>query len=175
MSAFEKALEITLYWEGGYKVHRNPGESAITFAGIYRKSFPYWEGWKYIDQGNIEAAIPLVKKFYREHFWNVIKGDLLPEKLAIVLFEASVNIGVRRAIKLLQLAIKEDFHKNIIVDGILGKQTLSLIYQIDEKHLILMFTKRRSIFYSKLDCKRYNRFKAGWFNRTFDTLGRVLL
>ncbi len=173
---FKRALNLVLKWEGGYKLHRNPGENEDTFAGIYRKYFPDWEGWKYIDQGDFESAESSVEEFYRQHYWNIIKGDYLPQNLAIVLFEASVNIGVRNAIKILQRAIKEDFKReSIIVDGIIGRQTIGFINQLDEKELILMFTKRRSIYYAKLDCDRFNRFKKGWFNREFDILKEVLL
>ena len=48
---FEKALEKVLQLEGGLKLHKNPTENFETYAVIYRKAHPNWEGWKYLDRG----------------------------------------------------------------------------------------------------------------------------
>jgi len=171
----KKALDLVLEYEGGYKLHKNPTEDYYTFAGIYQKYYPDWEGWNDIKLGLISNAIKKVEDFYRINFWNIIKGDYLPEKLAIVLFDTSVNIGTRKAIKFLQKTIKKDFKKEITIDGIIGKQTLSIIEQLPEDKLIISFLKRRLIYYAMLPENPYNLYKKGWINRTCNLLEKILI
>jgi len=158
---FEKALKFVIEQEGGYIIHKNKGEKDITFAGIYRYAYPNWEGWKYIDEGNIERAKELVKDFYYYHFWKPLKAEYLPSKIAIMLFDTAVNLGIRRTIKGIQRLVGTK------PDGIIGKKTIEKILQHNENELVIEYCRRRIVFYSRLNCEKYNIFKNGWIKRVF--------
>lgn len=82
---FEKALRKILELEGGLKLHKNPTEEYETYAGIYRKAHPEWEGWKYIDKG-LEPPFELVKDFYYENYYKPFE-EVRDERVKSLLFE----------------------------------------------------------------------------------------
>jgi len=162
--SFEKALEFVLKWEGGYTLHKNPTEPYMTFAGIYQGVFPNWEGWKYLENGEIEKAKELVKDFYYIRFWKPLKAEHMPQKVAIAVFDTAVNLGLRKAIKGLQRTVR------VFPDGIVGPVTLKAIREQEEKELVRKYLKRRTIYYARLDCEKFNIYKKGWINRVFDLM-----
>ncbi len=164
METFDRALAFVLRWEGGYTLHRNPTESHYTYAGIYQKAYPEWEGWRYILSGEEEKAKELVKDFYRVNFWNPLKCPHMPEKVAIAVFDTGVNLGIRRTAKGLQRTV------GVYPDGIIGPRTLRAVREFGEDELVHEFLKRRVIYYSKLNCERFNLYKKGWINRVFDLM-----
>ena len=161
---FELALNFTLKWEGGYRVHRNPGERFITFAGIYEGANPGWEGWKLVKDGKIEEAKPLVREFYYHRYWLPLKCDYMKKKQAVAVFDTAVNLGTRRTAKAVQKLV------GVYPDGIIGPVTLKAMKSWKEKDFVREFLKRRIIYYSRLDCERFNIFKKGWINRVFDLM-----
>ena len=140
---FEDALEFVIRWEGGYRVHRNPGEEYITFAGIYQKYHPGWKGWEHLRKGDVEGAKRHVKDFYRINYWLPLKGDYLPPKVATALFDTSVNIGLRRSVKAIQKLV------GVYPDGIVGPVTLMAIRRQKVREITREFLKRRIVFYQK--------------------------
>lgn len=86
--SFERALEETLRWEGGYANDLNdPGGE--TNRGISKRSYPQLD----IKNLGLEETIEI----YRRDFWNAIEGDALSPALASVAFDCAVNHGVGRA------------------------------------------------------------------------------
>jgi lysozyme family protein len=161
---FDEILDFVIRWEGGYRVHRNPGEGSITFAGIYREAHPEWEGWKHVDRGEIEKAKAHVREFYRLNFWLPLKCNHMDPVPASALFDTAVNIGVRRSARAIQKLV------GVYPDGIIGPITLRAIKSQDPAELARELLKRRIIYYSRLDCERFNLFKRGWINRVFDLM-----
>ena len=161
---FEKALEFTLKWEGGYTLHKNPTEPYYTFAGIYQGAYPNWEGWELIRKGQMEKAKELVKDFYLLHFWKPLKADHMPEKVAMAVFDTAVNIGVRRAVRGIQRAV------GVVPDGVIGSVSIRAIREREERELTRDYLKRRIVYYAKLSCERFNVYKRGWINRVFDLM-----
>ena len=180
---FDKAFKLTLKFEGGYKLHQNIGEETKTYAGIYRKAHPDWDGWKYIDQ-NKTPPQKLVKDFYYNKFWSKYHLDDLPYPLDIVFFDTIVNIGPRNSIKLLQSLLNREFNTKLKVDGILGPKTLNTLKQIlsntknlTPKQLSILYLREREIYYINLCNKnpsKYKIFLKGWTNRVFNLLKQVV-
>ena len=164
MDTFERALSFVLRWEGGYRLHRNPTETHYTYAGIYQKAYPRWEGWKYIFSGEEEKAKELVKEFYRLNFWKRLKCDHMPPKVAVAVFDTGVNLGVRRSARGLQKTL------GVVADGIIGPKTIAAVNRANEEELVREFLKRRVIYYSKLSCEKFNIYKRGWVSRVFDLM-----
>lgn len=117
MANFEKALELVLKNEGGYvnDPNDNGGE---TYKGISRRANPKWSGWKIIDgykkkykdfKKKLDSDNELqkcVKSLYRSNYWNPIKGDdLVHQDMAEEMFDAAVNFGITKAIKLAQKTV----------------------------------------------------------------------
>lgn len=117
MANFEKALELVLKNEGGYvnDPNDNGGE---TYKGISRRANPQWSGWKIIDgykkkykdfKKKLDSDDELqkcVKSIYRSNYWNPIKGDdLVHQDMAEEMFDATVNFGITKAIKLAQKTV----------------------------------------------------------------------
>ncbi len=165
---FEKALQKVLQFEGGLRLHRNPTEQYETYAGIYRKAHPNWEGWKYLDRG-LESPFELVKEFYYENYWKPFE-KVKDDQVKALLFETAVNLGVRQTIKLAQKVL------GVKVDGILGPKTLEAMNSVDPKDFIRDFTLARVAFYTALankNPKRYGIYLRGWINRTLEAMGWV--
>ncbi|WP_456382161.1 putative peptidoglycan-binding domain-containing protein [Persephonella sp.] len=170
--SFEQAFQKVLELEGGLTLHKNTTEASETYAGIYRKAHPSWEGWQYIDRG-LKPPLELVKEFYYENFYKPI--EIIPnETVRDLLFEFGVNASLRTAIKLMQRVIGAK------PDGVIGKETLQKLneYLSDktEEDFVKDYTLTRISFYTNLankNPKRYGIYLRGWINRALKTLEEV--
>jgi lysozyme family protein len=168
--AFKEALQKVLQLEGGLRLHRNPTEDTVTYAGIYRKAHPDWRGWAYIDRGK-EPPFELVEDFYYSNFYKPFE-QVKDEKVRDLLFETAVNLGVRQTVRLAQRVL------GVPTDGILGPQTLSAINGVSPKEFIKDFTLTRIAFYTALANKnprKYALYLRGWINRALEALSWVSL
>ncbi|WP_459895529.1 putative peptidoglycan-binding domain-containing protein [Desulfurobacterium crinifex] len=157
-----------LQLEGGLKLHRNPTEQAETYAGIYRKAHPEWEGWKWIDRGQ-KPPFELVESFYYDNFYKPFE-KVKDEKVKSLLFETAVNLGVKQTVKLLQKVL------GVKTDGILGVITLQALDSVPEEDFIRDFTLARIAFYTALankNPKRYALYLRGWVNRALEAMSWV--
>ncbi len=170
--SFEKALEKVLQLEGGLKLHKNPTEQAETYAGIYRKAYPNWEGWAYIDKGE-NPPFKLINDFYYENFYKPFE-NIPNEAIRDLLFEFAVNASVRTATKLLQKVVGAK------PDGILGEKTLQKLNEYltekFEENFIKDFTLARIAFYTGLankNPKKYGLYLRGWINRSLKAMEEI--
>jgi lysozyme family protein len=185
MAKFDISFEKTMKFEGGYS--NNPNDSGgETYKGISRKNFPSWEGWNIIDSikpkkitvsslkgKNIDD---MVKVFYKEKFWDKIKGDgIINQLFANILFDSIVNMGIQRPVKFLQASLNElDSTNKLSEDGIYGDKTYNTLLKYldsneDEKlnQLIIKFNERRKAFYQKIVNNNPSQkvFLKGWLKR----------
>lgn len=153
---FKLCLDKLIELEGGYVIHKNKGESDITYAGIYRKAHPEWRGWGYIDKG-LSPPNELVYDFYKQNYWDKYSFfNYLP--LQWLYFEFSVNAGHVPAIKILQSTL------NTPQTGSINETTLNAYNNYDDKEdLLQKHFMARVVFYLKL-ADRYP-FLKGWLNR----------
>jgi len=109
-----------------------------TFSGISRENWPYWIGWKLLEQSDgkvTSAIIQAVEHFYYVEFWGRIQGDALAERsedVAIEVFDTSVNFGVHRGVQFLQealslLNINKRLYPDLVLDGQVGWKTLETL------------------------------------------------
>jgi lysozyme family protein len=141
-SSFNKGFEkVVIGYEGGFQgwVNDKDDKGGETYAGISRVSNPEWSGWPIIDEAKKKDNFPknlnhvpglkdMVKLRYKEHYWDKVTGDTLPEDLAVELFDVTVHISDYKAIKFLQTGLNalnrgERYYNDIVVDGQLGPQT----------------------------------------------------
>jgi lysozyme family protein len=150
MSAFDKALALVLRHEGGLvSDERDPG--GLTNCGISQRAYPD------LDIRNLKVAdIALI---YRTDYWDAIKGDQLPDGLAICVFDAAVNMGTDKAIRLLQKAC------SVQVDGMLGPNTLRAANRLPDA--VARFSADRAIAYTGI--RNFDLYGKGWLRRTIAT------
>ena len=149
MTAFDNALTNVLRHEGQFSNDaRDPGGE--TKFGISKKAYPD------LDIPNLtvrEAAT-----IYRRDYWTPIKGDQMPEPIAIAIFDAAVNMGVDRAIRIFQQSM------GIKVDGILGVTTLKFAARADA---LSKFTAQRILAYTGI--RNFDLYGRGWIIRAVET------
>lgn len=161
---FEKAFVKVIELEGGFTLHKNKTEQAVTYAGIYKKAHPSWEGWEYIDK-NQTPPTHLVREFYYENFYKDFEE--LEPNIAYILFESSVNMGAT-AIKLAQRTL------GVVDDGVFGPKTQRVLIQTDPHKFLLEFTISKIVYYNYLAKKeQYQPYLRGWINRAVKSLEMV--
>lgn len=153
MKSFDIAVNLILDHEGGYINHpRDPGGE--TNFGISKRAYP---NLNIRDLTRDEA-----KTIYRRDYWNKVRGDSLPFPVATVLFDMAVNMGVKRAIEMLQRSA------NVKSDGVFGPKTESALSGLSSAYLVESLTTQRLQYYSSLPT--FSRFGNGWIRRSIETL-----
>jgi lysozyme family protein len=151
MSRFPEAVEVILKHEGGYVDHPSDPGGRTNF-GISQRAYPN------IDIKNLtrDAA----KAIYKRDYWDVCKCDEFPWPLSLFVFDAGVNQGTGRALRLLQrtVGVKED--------GNIGPVTRAAIAKYQDVGAHYMAT--RAIAYSEL--ASFAIFGRGWMRRIFTIL-----
>lgn len=180
--AWEKALDFTLAYEGGYAF--DPADrGGETFRGISRRAWPDWDGWRVVD--TVKAAHPQDFKtvllrdedlraravsFYRARFWDPIHGDELPGKLAAAVFDMAVHSGVKTAVRVLQIALG-----GLTVDGEIGPKTIKRAYERGEAGLEDFLMERGRFLLEVMFKDEGQRVWArNWFRRLFRMANLVL-
>lgn len=114
---------------------------------------------------------------YSAKYWDSVRGDeiaLLAERVAEEVVDTSVNMGPGRAGKFLQRALntlnnREEYYKDLKVDGNIGMATLSALNHYldtrDEETLVKILNCLQGAFYVELAERREKdeRFIYGWF------------
>ena len=163
-SNFDTALKNVLESEGGWSdIPYDPG--GATMKGITLSVYQTWKRNPHITKEQLRV-IPDedVYNLYKELYWDKIHGDDLPSGIDYIVFDSSVNMGVGRAIKLIQEAA------GVASDGVLGSQSLAAIKAADPKQLIEKFSQLKEEFYKSL--KTFPVFGKGWLNRVAEVKER---
>lgn len=179
---FDTAVRLILRSEGGFvNDPRDPGgatnfgvslsevkrmEAAGTLSGVWRRRFDA-DHDGVIDEKDVRLwDVALAKDFYREFYWNPVRGSELPASIATMLFDSAVNEGVQKAAMHLQKALR------VQVDGKVGPKTILAAWEW--KLAPGALRPEEEVFLSRLT--RYASLKgaptyfAGWARRTFVTL-----
>lgn len=166
MANFSPAFEGSVRNEGGYKLHNVAGDrGGQTYAGIARKFWPQWSGWKIIDNGDMDnpALSAHVRQFFNDNFWDKIKGsDMGSQIVAETIYDFATNAGVRTTIKIVQTVV------GVVPDGVIGPDTLRAINAEQNEVFVLKFTLAKLARYAEI-CNRdrsQSKFLLGWINRT---------
>lgn len=159
MSAFEDSLAFVLRpdIEGGIS-NRPDDPGGLTFQGITQATYDRWRDRNRLVPRPVTKASPdEVATIYRQDYWSSVHLDDLPDKIAIAVFDAGVNVGPNTSVGFLQSALR------INVDGINGKGTSAATVAFpDEKMLVWSALAVRWAYYSSRPKKNLN---PGWFVR----------
>ena len=156
---FDSALKHLLVHEGGYVHHsRDPG--GRTNKGVTQRAWEEYIGRKVDEQEMRDLTVEQVTPFYKTRYWNLVRGDELPSGVDYCAFDVSVNSGVGRAVRFLQLA------SGVVADGLIGPGTMNAIAKADPKELIQKICQERREFLHRL--ATFDTFGTGWMRRVSD-------
>jgi len=186
MSYFWDAYAITMSHEGGYSFDEDDvgGE---TYKGISRVYNPSWIGWDHIDYVRSNFDFPKclefsetlqedVKRYYKERYFDPYCGDDMPKMLALEMFDTSVNMGVGRAVKFMQIGLNVlnrngELYPDMVVDGGYGSTTHKYLYtylQTDSEELlckIINILQGNHYIEYMTKSPKQEKYARGWFNR----------
>ena len=190
MADFEIAYAPLKDFEGGYD--NDPDDrGGETYAGIARKFFPSWQGWKIIDKikrsNQSKAAINqaakadhLLRDYVRAWFDALGLGEL-PQPLANEIFEQSVNLGKSGSGKKVQIICNaynyqpgaKKLFADLKVDGAIGPKTLAalkiiLANKANAESLVHALNCMQGAHYLELAAKKFTqrKYTVGWMKRT---------
>jgi len=168
MADFNPAFEKVIQDEGGYQLTDIPGDrGGLTYAGIARNPNPDWAGWQHIDRKDFGAATPLVREFYKTHFWDRVRGDEIKDQaIAETIFNFGVNTGVGVAIKLAQLIV------GVTPDGALGPKTVERLNICTAEKFLPAYALAKIQRYVNICMKdrSQSKFLLGWIRRSLGGL-----
>lgn len=171
MNHFLLAMESLSRYEGGYvNDPKDPGGE--TYAGISRKYFPDWEGWKILDtvpgkktNQKFPALKNLVSEFYYREKW--LKNGL--EKIsdpavASAVLDTIVQHG--QGASLVQKALQRE-GLPVSVDNRLGPNTITALNKANPKRFLNSLFEVRKAYYEGLVRKdpALSKFLSGWLAR----------
>ena len=173
MGDFNKAIAFVLAKEGGYQCRledpgnwtggtQGSGELKGTNFGISAKSYP--------SEDIKDMLVSRAMEIYRSDYWNAIRGDELPDGIALAVMDAAVNQGAKRAIRWLQIALDLDD-----IDGTVGPKTVAAAHANTGAWLIRFLVLRSSAYlHTLLDNPMMRSWACNWMERLFDVEKEVL-
>ena len=195
MADFEIAYAPLKDFEGGYD--NDPDDrGGETYAGIARKFFPSWQGWKLIDQikktNKTRSAInqaakadrllrDYVRAWYKTTWFDALGLGELPQPLANEIFEQSVNLGKSGSGKKVQIICNaynyqpgaKKLFADLKVDGAIGPKTLAtlkiiLANKANAESLVHALNCMQGAHYLELAAKKFTqrKYTVGWMKRT---------
>jgi lysozyme family protein len=181
MNVWPLALEMVLRHEGGFADHHSDPGSA-TYAGVSLRAVNALDadgdgeldfdldGDGDVDRADIKALAHEPEKvaaFYLANYWNPIRGNQLPPRIALLVFDAAVHHGVKGSTVLLQrvLGVKQD--------GVLGPVTVEAAWRARDAAARLL--TERALLMTRIVAARpaSSVFLAGWFRRLFALASEV--
>ena len=155
---FDEAFEGLIINEGGYSDHPyDPG--GRTCWGITENLARDAGYTGHMQDMPLETA----KAIYREHYWHSY-FDQMDFRVAFNVFDACVNHGTKRGVKMLQMAV------GVPVDGIIGPRTMTAVAEKGWEKTIIQLAAIRLGFYT--DLKTWPQFGRGWVRRIARNLAR---
>jgi len=153
---FEKCFQLVLEHEGGF-VNNPKDPGGPTNLGVTQRN---WEVYlnRSVTETEMRALTPdNVKSFYKELYWDRIKGDQLPAGIDYAAFDLAVNSGVYKAARYLQQIA------GVADDGIIGPKSMEAILACDPEQTVDALCDMRLDFLKRLPT--FGTFGKGWSHR----------
>ena len=173
---FQYALYCTLHHEGGF-VDDPDDPGGATYRGVslrfLRSIGEDIDGDGDVDYDDIialtRAEPDRIASIYREQFWLPNRlHELQSELIAVKAFDMCVNLGGRKAWKLIQRAARSGV-EHLKVDGIVGPKTIGAVNSLasTDYRLLAMIRQQQADFYGRLihSRPRLAKFELGWLRR----------
>lgn len=159
---FRRAVEVVLRHEGGYvNDPRDPGGE--TKYGISKRAYPHLD----IATLTREEAVEI----YRRDWWDRYRyGEIRHAETAAKIMDLSINVGPTEAHRIVQRALHACGQRHVIVDGVIGTQTITAINAVKPRAALLAAIRAEAAsYYRDLVARRpeLRRYKQGWLNRAY--------
>ncbi len=165
-SRFNYAVSVVFKHEGGFSddIDDPGGATRYGISLRYLKS----EGIDIDDDGDVDSddirklSLQKASDIYRKNWWLKHRFNEIHDlNLATKLFDLSVNMGARQAIKLAQRCV------GVKDDGIMGSITLKKLNSLDADDVMNCLRKKAFQFYCDLIDKKpvFNKYRNGWLMR----------
>jgi len=157
---FDPSFDKVMQSEGGY-VWDKDDAGGETNLGVTAGAWGAYLG-RPINSGEMQALTKdTVKPFYRQMYWDKVKGDDLPAGVDYAVFDFAVNAGVSRAAKFLQRSV------GAVDDGVIGGGTLNKVAVTNKQRLLAAFADQKQRFYNGLALSNpsQQKFLKGWLAR----------
>ena len=157
---FERALALTLKYEGGYSDHpADPG--GATMRGVTQRTYDAFRAGRGIVSRPVRKIEESeLRAIYRTQYWDLVQGDKLPAGVDAAVFDYAVNSGATRASRALQTILGQR------VDGNIGVGTITAAIEQGEIATIEGLCSERLAFLRRL--KTFSTFGKGWTRRVAD-------
>lgn len=149
---FDEAFKTVLRHEGGYTDNAaDPGgKTKYGITEAVAREIGY--------RGEMrELPIDLVRRIYKDRYWDTVKAEELPPSTRYAVFDAAVNSGPSQAIKWLQRSL------GVLDDGIIGPKTIAAANAVNPDALRMRMLSQRLKFMASL--ANWPAFSRGWANR----------
>jgi lysozyme family protein len=158
MGNFHKAIKFVLANEGEVS-NESADAGGKTKFGISQKSYPDWD----IENLTKEDAIAI----YRQDFWQPYQD--FEDRLATKIFDIAVNMGHRRAVQILQRALRCIGARHVEDDGILGPVTKQAADLANVDLLLTAIKSEAAGVYRNLAATNTSqqKFLKGWLRRAY--------
>ena len=181
MADFSKCIIKTLQYEGvsssssGYVDHPNDKGGATKYGISYAfvkdtgdiELFDTNDDYIIDKRDIINLTFEQAVEAYKKYFWDIFDLDSIEDnKKAFLVFDASVNHGIKGATKLIQKTLNYCGY-SLAVDGIYGKKTKSALNECNSDEFIRNFQEKRTSLYEAIVRKNPTQkvFLAGWLKR----------
>lgn len=175
MATFEKALPFVLKHEGHRFTNDPKDPGGATKFGISLRFLKEASINCDLDHdGDVDEHdvaildIGTASQLYGHYFWFPGRFGLYRAQApATKAFDMAVNLGLRRAGRILQHCLVSDFGRPLVVDGITGGRTLAAVNAVDPGRLVESLSKAQEAYYRGLAAERpvLSRFLNGWVAR----------
>jgi len=156
MADFNIAVQRLIRIEGGLIKNQNdPG--GLTRFGISKRAYPE------LDIRNLTESQAIA--LYRRDYW--LFDSLTSQRVANKMLDMAVNFGQETAGKLLQQALVYFSVGPLVVDGIVGPETIKIANAVEESSLVSELTARAAYRHAQIACKDQTQaqFLLGWLRR----------
>lgn len=167
---FDNAFKQLLKNEGIYSNHPLD-KGGQTIFGItkqyHEKDFEIiYNLWK---SGNIVTATEYAKMFYKKKYWNRLFEQIPDTSMQFKLFDLSVNLGSRAAIKIFKNVLSNHFGLPMGTNNQLDQTTLELLLRLYScgmgEEIYARFVTEVEKHYKRL--KAFSVFGKGWIKRLY--------
>lgn len=158
---FRYAVEVVLRHEGGY-VNDPDDPGGETKYGISKRSYPNLD----IKRLTREKAAEI----YYVDWWQRYRYDRLESiDIAAKVLDLSVNVGPRQAHVMLQRALHAAGMEYVVVDGIIGPQTIEAANRANPAMVIAALRAEAAAYYRRLieTNPKLAKFERGWMRRAY--------
>ncbi len=171
MTTIDQIIDTILQHEGGYTNH--PADrGGPTKYGITQGTLEAFRQRHTTEQHVKDLTENEARDIYKKMYYNNPKIYQLPEFIQPLITDMAVNHGPRRAIKILQSTLKDDFFTSPgKIDGIIGPKTLQTVYEVTKRFskesiIDALVDKRIGFYHAIINRDPSQRvFENGWITR----------